>query len=73
MENYEFFRNSNYRYNFSKFGFSGYWNVRGGQEGSDKMFNSLRFRTALSVFLFVALMFASYMGWIAPNNILPTQ
>ena len=47
--------------------------IRGGQEGSDKMFNSLRFRTALSVFLFVALMFASYMGWIAPNNILPTQ
>ena len=47
--------------------------VRGGQKGSDKMFNSLRFRTALSVFLFLALMFASYMGWIAPNNILPTQ
>ena len=47
--------------------------VRGGQKGSDKMFNSLRFRTALSVFLFVALMFASYMGWIEPNNILPKQ
>ena len=47
--------------------------VRGGQEGSDKMFNSLRFRTALSVFLFVALMFASYMGWIEPNIILLTQ
>ena len=47
--------------------------VRGGQKGSDKMFNSLRFRTALSVFLFLALMFAGYMGWIEPNNILPTQ
>ena len=47
--------------------------VRGGQEGSDRMFNSLRFRTALSVFLFIALMFAGYMGWIEPNNILPTQ
>ena len=47
--------------------------VRGGQKGSDKMFNSLRFRTVLSVFLFLALMFASYIGWIEPNNILPTQ
>jgi hypothetical protein len=27
----------------------------------------------LSVFLFLFLMFASFMGWIEPNNILPTQ
>jgi hypothetical protein len=43
--------------------------LKGGKEGSDKMFKSLRTRTALSVFLFIALMFAGYMGWIEPNNI----
>ena len=47
--------------------------LRGGREGSDKMFKALRVRVSLSVFLFLLLMFASFMGWIEPNNILPTQ
>jgi len=47
--------------------------LRGGKQGSDKMFNALRMRISLSVFLFILLMFASFMGWIEPNNILPTQ
>ena len=47
--------------------------LRGGEKGSDKMFKSLRVRISLSVFLFVLLMFASFMGWIEPNNVLPTQ
>jgi hypothetical protein len=47
--------------------------LRGGREGSDKMFKALRVRVSLSVFLFLLLMFASFMGWIEPNNVLPTQ
>ena len=47
--------------------------LRGGKRGSDKMFKSLRARISLSVFLFVFLMFASFMGWIEPNSVLPTQ
>ena len=47
--------------------------IRGGEKGSDKMFKSLRLRISLSVFLFILLMFASFMGWIEPNNVLPTQ
>ncbi len=47
--------------------------IRGGEKGSDKMFKSLRLRISLSVFLFTLLMFASFIGWIEPNNILPTQ
>ena len=47
--------------------------IRGGEKGSDKMFKSLRLRIGLSVFLFILLMFASHMGWIVPNNVLPTQ
>lgn len=47
--------------------------LKGGKEGSDKMFKALRARISLSVFLFIFLMLASYMGWIEPNSILPTQ
>ena len=47
--------------------------LRGGREGSNKMLKALRARISLSVFLFLFLMFASFMGWIEPNNILPTQ
>jgi len=47
--------------------------LRGGKEGSDKMFKALRMRISLSVFLFILLMFASLMGWIETNNILPTH
>jgi hypothetical protein len=47
--------------------------LRGGKQGSDKMFKALRMRISLSVFLFILLMFASFMGWIEHNNILPTQ
>jgi len=48
--------------------------VKGGKEGSDKMFKSLRIRIGLSVFLFALLMFSGFMGWIEPNTtMLPTQ
>ena len=49
--------------------------LKGGREGYDKMFKSLRMRIILSVFLFVFLLFANYIGWIEPNNfnLLPTQ
>ena len=49
--------------------------LKGGREGSDKMFKALRMRIILSVFLFLFLLFANYIGWIEPNNfnLLPTQ
>ena len=49
--------------------------LKGGREGSDKIFKALRMRIILSVFLFVFLLFANYIGWIEPNNfnLLPTQ
>lgn len=49
--------------------------LKGGREGSDKMFTALRMRIILSVFLFIFLLFANYIGWIEPNNfnLLPTQ
>jgi len=47
--------------------------IRGGEKGSDKMFKSLRLSIGLSEFLFILMMFASHMGWIVPNNVLPTQ
>ena len=49
--------------------------LKGGREGSDKMFKALRMRIILSVFLFIFLLFANYISWIEPNNfnLLPTQ
>jgi len=49
--------------------------LRGGKEGSDKMFKALRMRIILSVFLFIFLLFSTFIGWIEPNNfyLLPTQ
>jgi hypothetical protein len=44
--------------------------LRGGKQGSDKMFKSLVTRVALSVALFAFVMFAGYMGWIEPNGIM---
>jgi hypothetical protein len=41
--------------------------IKGGKQGSDKMFKSLVTRVTLSVFLFLLVMFAGYMGWIKPN------
>jgi hypothetical protein len=41
--------------------------VKGGKAGSDKMFKSLVTRVSLSVFLFLLVLFAGYMGWIKPN------
>jgi len=41
--------------------------VKGGKAGSDKMFKSFVIRVSLSVFLFLLVMFAGYMGWIQPN------
>ena len=41
--------------------------IKGGKQGSDKMFKSLVTRVSLSVFLFLLVMFAGYMGWIKPN------
>ena len=49
--------------------------LRGGREGSDRMFKALRMRIILSVLLFAILIFAGLFGWIEPNsfNLLPTQ
>ncbi|MBT3195166.1 MAG: twin transmembrane helix small protein [Candidatus Ruthia sp.] len=44
--------------------------VKGGKQGSDKMFKSLVIRVSLSVLLFVLVMFAGYMGWITPNAVM---
>ncbi|HIG88511.1 MAG TPA: twin transmembrane helix small protein, partial [Candidatus Thioglobus sp.] len=38
--------------------------VKGGREGSDKMFKSLVTRVTLSVLLFLLVLFSGYMGWI---------
>lgn len=42
--------------------------LRGGKQGSDKMFKSLVTRITLSVLLFIFIMLAGYMGWITPNT-----
>lgn len=42
----------------------------GGRSGSYKMFKSLATRVVLSLFLFLLLLFAGYMGWIEPNNVI---
>ncbi len=44
--------------------------VKGGKAGSDKMFKSLVLRVSLSVFLFLLVLFAGYMGWIEPNVVM---
>lgn len=44
--------------------------LRGGKQGSDKMFKSLVTRVALSVVLFIFVMFAGAMGWIQPNSVM---
>jgi hypothetical protein len=44
--------------------------MRGGSDGSDKMFRSLVVRVALSLFLFGVLMLSGYMGWIEPNVVI---
>ncbi len=44
--------------------------VKGGKEGSDKMFKSLVTRVSLSVLLFILVIFSGYMGWIEPNMIM---
>ncbi|MDC9714831.1 MAG: twin transmembrane helix small protein [Gammaproteobacteria bacterium] len=44
--------------------------VKGGKVGSDRMFKSLATRVSLSVILFLFVMFAGYMGWIEPNNVM---
>ncbi len=43
--------------------------LKGGRRGSDRMFKSLVARISLSVFLFLLVMFAAYMGWIEPNPV----
>ncbi len=43
--------------------------VKGGKQGSDKMFKSLVTRVSLSVFLFLLVLFAGLMGWITPNHV----
>ncbi|SMM97749.1 hypothetical protein SPONN_1888 [uncultured Candidatus Thioglobus sp.] len=42
--------------------------IRGGKDGSDRMFKSLATRVSLSLALFLFVMFAGYMGWIEPNS-----
>ncbi len=44
--------------------------LKGGKQGSDKMFKSLATRVALSVMLFIFVMFAGAMGWIKPNGMM---
>ncbi len=44
--------------------------LKGGKQGSDKMFKSLVTRVALSVMLFIFVMFAGAMGWIKPNGMM---
>jgi hypothetical protein len=44
--------------------------LRGGSAGSDKMFKSLVIRVALSLFLFILVMFAAFIGWIEPNAVM---
>ena len=44
--------------------------IRGGRQGSDKIFKSLVMRVALSVLLFLLVLFAGYMGWIEPNIVI---
>lgn len=44
--------------------------VKGGKYGSDKLFKSLVVRVVFSVFLFLLVLFAGYMGWIEPNMVL---
>lgn len=43
--------------------------LRGGRDGSDRMFKSLVTRVSLSLALFLFVMFAGYMGWIEPNSV----
>jgi hypothetical protein len=40
--------------------------VKGGRQGSDKMFKSLVTRVTLSIALFLFVILAGYMGWIHP-------
>ncbi|CAC9535051.1 hypothetical protein [uncultured Gammaproteobacteria bacterium] len=44
--------------------------VKGGRQGSDKMFKSLVTRVTLSIALFLFVIFAGYMGWIQPNTVI---
>ncbi len=44
--------------------------LKGGSAGSDKMFKSLVIRVVLSLFLFILVMFAAFMGWIEPNVVM---
>ncbi len=44
--------------------------LRGGKAGSNKMFKSLVIRVALSLSLFIIVMFSAYMDWIEPNIIM---
>ncbi|BBB23738.1 conserved hypothetical protein [Isorropodon fossajaponicum endosymbiont JTNG4] len=44
--------------------------LRAGSAGSDKMFKSLVIRVVLSLFLFILVMFAAFMGWIEPNVVM---
>ncbi|CAC9605501.1 hypothetical protein [uncultured Gammaproteobacteria bacterium] len=44
--------------------------VKGGRQGSDKMFKSLVTRVTLSIVLFLFVIFAGYMGWIQPNTVI---
>ncbi|NYT52641.1 MAG: DUF2909 domain-containing protein [Candidatus Vesicomyosocius endoextente] len=44
--------------------------LKGGKAGSNKMFKSLVIRVALSLSLFIIVMFSAYMDWIEPNVIM---
>jgi hypothetical protein len=44
--------------------------LKGGKQGSDKMFKSIVTRVVLSLTLFALVMFAAFMGWIEQNNVI---
>lgn len=41
--------------------------IRGGAKDSDRLFSSLKLRIMLSIFLFLFLIIAGFLGWIEPN------
>ncbi|WP_159673519.1 twin transmembrane helix small protein [Andreprevotia sp. IGB-42] len=40
-----------------------------GPSGSPKLVKALTWRIGLSIFIFLLLMLASYMGWITPHGL----
>ena len=43
--------------------------TKGGKANSEKMLKSLSIRVGLSLFLFMFLLLANYMGWVTQNGV----